>query len=114
MDFKAQILKDLKVFHNPGEFAEMMNIWYAGSQYEVPAVLDHLTEADRKQPGGDNSEGIYRVEAILYISHDDMGIVPKKGREIEIEEAGAVNLYTIQKSSYEDGEIILELGAFTE
>ena len=43
-----------------------------------------------------------------------MGIVPKKGREIEIEEAGAVNLYTIQKSSYEDGEIILELGAFTE
>ena len=114
MDFKAQIMKDLKVFHNPGEFAEMMNLWYAGSPYTVPAVLDHLTEADRQQPSGDHSEGIYRTEAMLYISHADIGIVPKKGREIEIEEAGAVNLYTIQKSRYEDGEIILELGAFTE
>lgn len=114
MDFKAQIMKDLKVFHNPGEFAEMMNIWYAENLYTVPAVLDHLTEADRQQPSGDHSEGIYRTEAMLYISHADIGIVPKKGREIEIEEAGAANLYTIQKSSYEDGEIILELGAFTE
>ena len=35
MDFKAQIIKDLKVFHNPGEFAEMMCIWYEGQQYEV-------------------------------------------------------------------------------
>ena len=114
MDFKAQIIKDLKVFHNPGEFAEMMCIWYDGQQYEVPAVLDHLTEADRQQPGGDHSEGIYRAEAMLYISHADIGIVPKKGREIEIEEAGAVNSYTIEKSSYEAGEIVLELGAYIE
>lgn len=114
MDFKAQIIKDLKVFHNPGEFAEMMCIWYDGQQYEVPAVLDHLTGADRQKPGGDNAEGIYRAEAMLYISHADIGIVPKKGREIEIEEAGAVNSYTIEKSSYEAGEIVLELGAYTE
>jgi len=114
MDFKAQIIEDLKVFHNPGEFAEMMNLWYAGNLYTVPAVLDHLTEADRQQPGGDHSEGIYRTEAMLYISHADIGIVPQKGREIEIEEAGAVNCYTIEKSSYEAGEIVLELGAYTE
>lgn len=43
-----------------------------------------------------------------------MGIVPKKGREIEIEEAGAVSFYTIEKSDYEAGEIVLELGAYTE
>ena len=43
-----------------------------------------------------------------------MGIVPKKGREIEIEEAGTVRSYTIEKCSYEDGEIVLELGAYTE
>ena len=114
MDFKAQIIKDLKTFHNPGEFAEMMCIWYDGKQYTVPAVIDHLTEADRQQPGGDHSEGIYRAEVMLYISHADMGIVPQKGREIEIEEAGAVNCYTIEKSSYEAGEIVLGLGAYTE
>lgn len=114
MDFKAQIIEDLKTFHNPGEFAEMTDIWYQGDLYTVPAVIDHLTEADRQKPGGDHAEGIYRVEAMLYISHEDIGIVPQKGREIEIEEAGAVNCYTIEKSSYEAGEIILELGAYTE
>lgn len=113
MDFKAQIIEDLKTFHNPGEFAEMMCIWYDGKQYEVPAVLDHLTGTDRQQPGGDHAEGIYRAEAMLYISHADIGIVPQKGREIEIEEAGTIS-YTIKKSSYEAGEIVLELGAYTE
>ena len=114
MDFKAQVIKDLKTFHNPGEFAEMMNIWYGGELYTVPAVIDHLTETDRKEIRTDHAEGIYRAEAMLYISHADLGIVPQKGREIEIEEAGAVNEYTIDKSSYEDGEIVLVLGAFTE
>ncbi len=114
MDFKAQIIKDLKVFHNPGEFAEMTDIWYEGKLYTVPAVIDHLTEADRQQPGGDHSEGIYRAEAMLYISHADIGIVPQKGREIEIEEAGSVSVYMIEKSSYEAGEIVLELGAYIE
>ena len=114
MDFKTQVIEDLKTFHNPGEFAEMMCIWYDGQQYEVPAVLDHLTGTDRQQPGGDNAEGIYRAEAMLYISHTDMGTVPKKGYEIEIEKAGAVNSYMIEKSSYEAGEIVLELGAYTE
>ena len=114
MDFKAQLLKDLKTFHNPGEFAEIMNLWYEGSQYTVPAVLDHVTQADRKKPGSDNAEGIYRVDAVLYLSHEDFGIVPQKGREIELDEAGAVNLYIIEKSSYEAGEIVLELGALTE
>ena len=114
MDFYAQIIKELKVFDTPGEFGVMMCIWYDGQQYEVPAVLDHLTGTDRQKPGGDNAEGIYRAEAMLYISHADIGIVPKKGSEIEIEEAGAVNSYTIEKSSYEAGEIVLELGAYTE
>ena len=114
MDFKAQIIKDLDVFHNPREFAEMVRLWYDGKLYEIPVVLDHLTETDRQQPNGDHSEGIYRTEAILYISHVDMGIIPQKGQEIEIEEAGAVNSYIIEKSSYEAGEIVLELGAYTE
>ena len=50
----------------------------------------------------------------MYISHADLGFVPKKGKTLEVEEAGAVSEYIITKSSYEDGEIILELGAFEE
>lgn len=114
MDFKAQILKDLKVFHNLGEFATMTNIWYGGCCYTVPIVIDHEAVKDRKTLVNDHAEGINLAEALVYISFDDLGFMPKKGNTIEIEEAGAVNMYDIIKSDYEDGEIVLELGAFTE
>ena len=114
MDFKAQILKDLKVFHNPGEFATMTRIWYNGNCYTVPIVIDHETAKDRKTLVNDHAEGINLAEALVYISFDDLGFMPEKGCNIEIEEAGAASLYEITKSDYEDGEIVLELGAFTE
>ena len=114
MDFKTQILKDLKVFHNPGEFATMTRIWYNGDCYTVPIVIDHEAAKDRKTPSNDHAEGIYLAEALVYISFDDLGFMPKKGHTIEIEEAAVVNEYEITKADYEDGEIVLELGAFTE
>lgn len=114
MDFKAQILKDLKVFHNPGEFATMTRIWYNGNCYTVPIVIDYETAKDRKTLVNDHAEGINLSEALVYISFDDLGFMPEKGCNIEIEEAGAVNLYEITKSDYEDGEIVLEVGAFIE
>lgn len=114
MDFKAQILEDLKVFHNPVEFATMTRIWYDGGCYTVPIVIDHETAKDRKTLVNDHAEGINLAEALVYMSLDDLGFMPKKGYTIEIEEAGAVNMYEITKSDYEDGEIVLELGAFTE
>lgn len=114
MDFKAQIIKDLAAFHNPGEMAEIVNIWYCDKQYTVPAVIDHTAAAERQAAQQDHADGIHRAEALVYISLADLGFVPKKGRTIEIEEAGAVNMYEITKSDHEDGEIILELGAFDE
>lgn len=114
MDFKTQILKDLKVFHNPGEFATMTNIWYDSGSYTVPIVIDHETAKDRKMLANDHAEGINLAEVLVYISFDDLGFMPKKGHTIEIEEAGVVNEYEITKADYEDGEIVLELGAFTE
>lgn len=114
MDFKTQVIKDLKVFNNPAEFAAMVNMWYDGKTYTIPAVIDHKAAEDRKRSQGDSAEGINSIEALIYISHEDLGFVPKRGMEIELEEAGAVNIYTIIKSSYEDGEVILELGAYAE
>lgn len=40
--------------------------------------------------------------------------VPKKGRQLEIDEAGAINMYNISKADCEDGEIILELEMLEE
>lgn len=44
----------------------------------------------------------------------DLGFIPKRNRELEVEVAGAMKVYTINKADHEDGEIILELGALEE
>ncbi len=114
MDFKTQILKDLKVFHNPEEFATITKIWYNGSCYTIPIIIDHETVKDRTIRVDDHIEGINQVEAILYLSFEDLGFIPKKGMNIELEEAEDIRLYEIIKADYEDGEIILKLGAYSE
>lgn len=113
-DFKAQLVRDMRVFHNLKEFAALTHIRYDGKTYTAPAVIDHTAGTERKQAGGDHAEGINRVEALLYVSLYDLGFAPRKGHMIEVEEAGAYLLYTITKSDHEDGEIILELGAYDE
>lgn len=114
IDFKAQLLKDLRTFHNAAEFATVTNIWYDGEQYTVPVVIDHEAMLDRQITANDHGEGIEKAEAVLYMSLCDVGITPKKGRTIEIEEAGAVMSYQITRSDLVEGEIILELGAYCE
>lgn len=113
-DFKAQLDEDMKVFHNPGEFAHITNIWYLEKRYTVPAIIDHTAAEERKKTESDHAEGIYRANCLVYIALRDLGFTPKKGRDIEIEEAGAVNLYKIAKADCEDGEIILELELLDE
>lgn len=114
-DFKAQLVSDMKVFHNPAEMAHTVNIWHMEKQYTVPAVIDHTAaEERRKKTETDHSEGLYRANCLVYIALCDLGFVPKKDRTIEIEEAGAVTEYRIVKADCEDGEIILELELIEE
>ena len=116
MDFKAQIASDMKVFHNCGEFGTMTDLWYQGKQYTVPMIIDHTAAGERQKQktSRDNSEGIYRVDCLAYVSQYDLGFIPKKNRQIEIDIAGAVELFQIEKVEYEDGEIILELVVLDE
>ena len=114
MDFKAQLVEDMAVFHNAAEFAHITNIWYLEKKYTVPAVIDHTAAEDRKKAAEDHAEGIHRADCLVYIALYDLGFVPKKDRNIEIEEAGAVNIYRIAKSDCEDGEIVLELELLEE
>lgn len=113
MDFKAQLIKDMATFHNPGEFATETDIWYDGKPYRVPLILDHETAKER-QGTSDNADGIHAVEVVVYIAQTDIGFVPRKNHNFEIDIAGAIMIYNILKSDYEDGEIILELGALDE
>lgn len=111
LSFKEQVLNDSKlVFHNAEEFAEKIDIYYQGKDYFIPVIMDYDGSGDRKKPSGDNSEGIFQTDLTVYINCDDINVIPKKGREIEV---GGV-LYTILKSVKEFGEIILELGVYEE
>ena len=114
MDFKAQLDSDMGVFHNPAEMAHKVDIWYLGEKYTVPAIIDHTAAEERQKLRDDHVEGIYRANCLVYIAMRDLGFVPKKGRRIEIGEAGAVTEYQIGKADYEDGEIILELELMDE
>lgn len=114
MDFKTQLLNDLKVFHDPKEFATITNIWYNGINYTLPILIDHETIKGRKTLINDHGEGVNLAEALAYISFNDFGIIPQKGNTIEIEESGVINIYEIIEIHYEDGEIVLEMEAFME
>lgn len=114
MDFKAQLASDMKVFHNCGEFGTMTDLWYQGKKHTVPLIIDHTAADERQKTGGDNAEGIYKVDCLVYMSHHDLGVIPKKGRQIEITIAGSIEMFQIEKVEYEDGEIILELVVLEE
>ena len=114
MDFKAQLASDMKVFHNTGEFGTLTDLWYQGKQYTVPLIIDHTAADERQKMGGDNAEGLYKVDCLVYVSQHDLGIIPKKNRQIEIDVAGAVEMFQIEKVEVEDGEIILELVVLDE
>lgn len=113
-DFKALLDRDMAVFHNAAEMAHAVGIRYAGQQRTVPAVIDRTAAQGRKKLESDHAEGLHRADCIVYVALRDLGIVPKQGRNIEIEEAGAATEYVVAKADVEDGEIILELELMEE
>lgn len=111
MNFKEQLERDLKgVFHNSGEHAEIKEIGYNGNYYNIPVILDYEGAQDRKKPSSDNADGIFSVEARLYIAFSDLKVMPRKGVNIEVEE----ELFNIIKVANEAGEIILDLERLDE
>ena len=114
MDFKAQLAADMRVFHNPAEFATIAGFYYDREWHEVPVVLDHEAAADRQRPGGDNAPGVSDLEALVYISLYDLGFMPQREHKFGVKVAGVYQEYDIVRAHHEDGEIILELGALAE
>ena len=57
MDFKAQLAADMRVFHNPAEFATITGFYYDRTWYEVPVVLDHEAAAERQRGRRGESPG---------------------------------------------------------
>ena len=52
MDFKAQLVSDMKVFHNCGEMATMTDVWYQEKQHYIPIIIDHKSETSGASENG--------------------------------------------------------------
>jgi len=113
MDFKSLITNDIRdVFHNTAEFAEVTRLQYDGEIYNIPAILDYSGAKDRNIPSGDNADGIFLVDLVVYIAQHDLPVMPRKGRNIEIGENR--DLFNIVKVENESGEILLYLEMMDE
>ncbi len=109
--FKSQIERDIAaVFHNPEEFADLIEVKYNGEIYNIPVVVDSEIAKERAKAAGDNSVGIFAVDITAFISFKDLKIVPRKETEITI---GGVT-YSIVKVAFDAGEITLDLEMLDE
>lgn len=109
--FKDQIRRDITaVFNNTAEFAYALDVEYNGNVYNIPVVVDSDVAKERAKAGGDNSQGIYAVDLTVFISFEDLGIVPRKETEITI---GGVQ-YSIVNVAFNMDEITLDLEMLTE
>lgn len=96
LDFKTLIEEDnANIFMNTQEFADLHTIEYAGRTYtDIPALLDDLTEKDRKQLAADHAQGLYMVTAELYCMAKDLdNRLPKKGSRIAINDKTGSDYY---------------------
>lgn len=111
MNFKAQVEHDIKsVFHNTQEFAEKKRIYYNENYFKIPVVLDTEGIKDRQKSSGDNVDGIFMVDVVMYVAQIDLKMIPRQGQNIEIED----DIFKIVSVGNEMGEIVLYLQRLEE
>jgi len=110
--FKETVAADIAAtFINTDDFAEKVKVKYDGVRYNIPVVLDHNGERERKKyTTTDHVQGIFVCDATAYINVNDLPVVPRKDRKIEIEG----DLYKIARSENEMGTIVLYLEMLDE
>lgn len=104
----------MDVFHNPAEFASVATFWYDRKPVEAPVILDHEAAVERNRKVDDHAPGVSEVEVLAYIAQKDLTFIPERDHEFAITVNGTTQEYNIVKVNCEDGEIILELGAYVE
>lgn len=119
MNFKEQLVFDSKnVFHNADEFAEVKELIYDGKRYTAPIILDTYMSADQTAASKhswltnkkDYSQGIYEIDAVLYIHEKDVDFIPRHGMKIEIDR----EIFRITEARFECGEMVLNLRRMDE
>ncbi|MCL1903992.1 MAG: hypothetical protein FWF94_06210 [Oscillospiraceae bacterium] len=116
MTFKESVKKDIhRVFLNVDEHADLSDVQYNGKDYHIPVVIDRDGARERGRLSNDNNggqkiQGIYISDMVVYISFDDLGIVPRKDTRITIDG----DEYSVVKSAVDAGIITLDLEEYDE
>ncbi|WP_113673749.1 hypothetical protein [Vallitalea guaymasensis] len=110
MNVKDLFESDSNAIFNIDELAENKEIYYDGKSYTLPVIIDYEGAEDRKKRSSDNADGIYLVDAKLYMLYSDFGCMPRKDAQIEFDD----NIFKINKAENDGGEIILHLERFDE
>lgn len=124
MSFKDMLKADVhRVFLNDREFADLHTVVYNGVTYDgddhqgIPVLLINVKELEKPIQ---NTEGIFGVQAKLYMALSDLGgVIPEQGQRIAVDDGEAVGRkffanYKIATSTCTSGMICLELEAYDE
>ena len=116
MTFKEAVQNDIhRVFLNADEHADLTDVHYNNKDYHIPVVIDRDGARERGRLSNDNNggqkiQGIYISDMVVYISFDDLGILPNKNAPIWIDG----DKYNIIDVSLDAGMILLELEEYDE
>ncbi len=110
MNFKQLMEKDMNVFFNPEELAEVHEFWIDGTRHKGAIIINDEGASDRTKLSGDNVKSIHKEDMTVHIPLALIGKVPRKGWSFEL----ANRDYEIIKVRENEGEVVLSLEAMGE
>lgn len=103
MGFKDYLARDLDVFFNLEEFAEMHEI----DGREVPAIIDSDITKIRSNNRYERYDGIYKAEITVYVKAQDFVNRPVFGQSLRLDG----KLYLVMECNEISGILEIVLGA---
>lgn len=103
MGFKEQCVKDLNVFLNINEFADIHDI----DGQQVAIVVDRDITKTRSNNRSERYDGIYASEVVVYIKDGDLPRRPVFGQVLRLDGT----IFTVIDCGEEGGMLVITLGA---
>lgn len=82
MTFKEIIADDVhRTFLNLEEFSDLHTV----NGKEMPVQLDTNEQIEREKRTGQNADGVYRNQKLIYVAASDFGAMPKQGSILNLD-----------------------------
>lgn len=99
MTFKSIIARDVhRTFLNVDEFSDIHTV----NGKEMPVQIDTNEQIEREKRMGQNTDGIYTNQKLIYVAASDFGPMPKQG-----------SILTLDKKTYRVADAVDEYGIYS-